>query len=67
MSDIWTLVLRNRKGELLERITGDEATLRQQGAAVTTVRGQLSWVARLTRNRLTVSECKRGVWKDVTP
>lgn len=67
MSETHVLVVRNRQGELWDRITGSESDLRQQGVGFTTVRGQLAWTCYLWRAGTLVAKCKCGVWEGVKP
>jgi len=62
MDPTYSLVIYNRQGDLWDRARGKEADLREQGAAITTLRGQLAWTCYLLRNGGRVAVCKRGVW-----
>ena len=67
MSTHYTLSVYNRQGDLWDSVAGREKDLRAQGAAVTTIRGQLAWTCTLRKDGQAIATCKRGVWKDVRP
>ena len=67
MSDLWTMWIYNGRGDFWDRVEGSDDNLRGQGVNITTLRGQMAWRCSLRKNGRHVAECRRGVWKDVTP
>lgn len=65
-----SIILRvdDRKGSLLERLRFEHEMLaKNTGSTMTSIRGQMAWVAKLYVDGIHVATCKRGVWTEVKP